>query len=121
MIFVKSKVYWRARNLAISIVKSTKLFDKHPCYFGITSQLIRAINSVSANLIESQSARSKKEFVSIHQVALREANESLHWLEAIKDLGINHRVNIDKFQDENIQIIKMITSIIVTAKKKYKL
>jgi four helix bundle protein len=121
MLKIKSKVYLRSVKFSKEIFRLTKLFDKHPRYFDAIRQLNRAVTSVSANLMEAQSARSKKEFVSIHMIALGEAKEVFHWLDVLEDSKANNNIDLFRLKDENVQIIRMISAIITTTKQKYNL
>lgn len=56
--------------------------------FIISKQLLRSATSIGANIMESQDACSKKDFVYKLQISLREARESLYWLRLIDESGI---------------------------------
>ena len=65
---------------------------------------------------EAEHAETKKDFVHKMAIAQKEINESIYWLELLKEtdyLSVNEfeRLNIDA-----IEIIKLITSIIKSTK-----
>lgn len=67
----------RTKRLAVTIVKMTDHFPKKlPAAWKISEQITDSSMSIYANLKEAQVARSKKEFISIHGIALREATET---------------------------------------------
>jgi len=55
--------------------------------------------------------------VSNYSVALREAKETLHWLNFVEDLEINRETSLDDLKKENLEIIKILSAIIISAKK----
>jgi four helix bundle protein len=55
-------------------------------------QLIRAVTSVGANYFESQHAASKADFINKLHIASKELNETIYWLEVLKDLQLNNPI-----------------------------
>ena len=54
----------------------------------ISSQLVRAATSVGANYRSACRARSRAEFAAKLGVAVEEADESLYWLELVRDADL---------------------------------
>ena len=70
------------------IVKGKRVYDKPvPVYLqsisNLCNQLLRAGTSIGANNAEATSAISKADFKSKSYIALKEARESLYWLELL--------------------------------------
>ena len=70
------------------IVKGRRVYDKPvPVYLqsvsNLCNQLLRAGTSIGANNAEATSAISKADFKSKSYIALKEARESLYWLELL--------------------------------------
>ena len=61
----------------------------------IGRQLLKAGTSVGANYRESKRSRSKAEFRSKIGIVEQEADESLYWLELLKDSGITKGALLD--------------------------
>ncbi|GEM_PF-2009070 len=114
MMRMRSKVYRKAFDFGIKLIKTIKQFKVHPNYFEIINQTICSSMAISANIIEAQSARTIVEFSSGHAIALRESRETLHWINAIEYLGINQNCKLDYFKEENLEIIKILSKIIIT-------
>lgn len=85
--------------------------------FKVGGQLMDSITSVGANFIEAQSARSKKEFISIMNIVLREAKESLYWFDIIQELKLYPNDKIESLTKETEQLIKIFASIVITSSK----
>jgi four helix bundle protein len=83
-------------------------------------QLLRAGTSIGANCQEAISAQSHRDFIHKYEIALKEARETLYWLEIIVDSQI---VTEDKFsliKDECERIIKILVVSITSLKKQHK-
>ena len=70
------------------IVKGKRVYEKSvPVYLqsvsNLCNQLLRAGTSIGANNAEASSAISKADFKSKSYIALKEARESLYWLELL--------------------------------------
>lgn len=53
-------------------------------YFEIASQLLKSGTSIGANVREAQRGGSKKDFKNKFGIALKEADETMYWLEIIQ-------------------------------------
>ena len=84
-------------------------------HFVLAKQVIRSGTSIGANVRESQRAVSKPDFENKLGIALKEAEETEYWLDLI-DFKVM-RVN-QKLKSDLIEIIKILTAIIVSSKRK---
>ncbi len=72
--FEKLKVWQEAVNFANEIYKVTKKFPKNE-QFSLTSQLNRAVVSISLNIAEGEGRRSNNDFSRFIQIAIGSLNE----------------------------------------------
>ena len=82
----------------------------------IGNQLFRSGTSVAANYRAACRGRSKAEFVSKLAIVEEEADESLFWLELIKEMEILKGSVVDALMKESNEIIAIIVSSIKTVK-----
>ena len=82
----------------------------------IIKQLLRSATSVAANIIEGQAASSRKEFSSFYQYALKSANESLYWLELLRDTKKIFNERLKYLLEETQQIAKILGASVVKLK-----
>lgn len=75
-------------------------------------QLVRSSNSVGANYRESQRGRSVAEYKAKLGDCLREADESLYWLECLEADGILTARRLAKIKDECSQLIAIFVSLL---------
>ena len=66
----------KSYNFANRIVKLEKFLRKQHGETIISKQLFRSGTSIGANVAEAAFAQSDADFISKHQIALKEANES---------------------------------------------
>ena len=78
----------RVKKFIIRIINLVNKFPKTIAAQRISNQLIDAVCSTGANLTEAQAARSRKEFVSIIGIVLKEYKEVIFWLDIISSIKL---------------------------------
>ena len=101
-------------NRIIRLYKYLKDVEKE---FILSKQLLRSGTSIGANIAESQSAQSSADFIHKLEVALKEAKETHYWLEKLLVGEYINEVGYKSMSYDNIEIIKLLTSIIITKKR----
>jgi four helix bundle protein len=109
----------RTFEFAVRITKLCSYLDKQPGTPRLlAAQLFRSGTSIGANIEESRSAESDKDFISKQSIALKEAKETRYWLKLLIKSEIISEPQIDNLLDECEQLIKIIAKSIVTTKEK---
>jgi four helix bundle protein len=104
---------------AIQIVKlSLALSEDHRFYRPILQQLLRCGTSIGANVEEAAAAHTKKDFLSKMHIAFKEAREANYWLRIIKEIKLGNPDKINVLLSESVALIKLLTAITKTTKKK---
>lgn len=101
---------------AVRIVKLYQFLCETKKEFVLSKQLLRSGTAVGALIREAEHAESKADFKHKMSIAQKEINESIYWLELLKETGY---LTIEQFQSINadaVEIIKLLTSIIKTTK-----
>ena len=83
----------------------------------IGDQLFRSGTSVAANYRAACRARSKAEFVSRLAIVEEEADETMFWLELIKEMNISEEPTVDDLIKESDEIVAIVVSSIRTTKR----
>ncbi len=104
---------------AVRVVKLYQFLCEQKKEFAMSKQLLRSGTSVGANIRESENAESKKDFVHKMGIAQKEINETIYWLDLLKETKYLNDEQFESVHKDAIQIIKLITSIIKTAKKQH--
>ncbi len=105
--FRNLKIYQRAIEFAIEIYKISKLFPKDELY-GLTSQIRRAVISISLNIAEGSGNNSEREFKRFLEIALRSDYEVMACLEIALKLNYLNNKKSDKLIAEADEIAAMI-------------
>ena len=101
-------------NRIIRLYKYLKDEEKE---FILSKQLLRSGTSIGANIAESQSAQSSADFIHKLEIALKEAKETHYWLEKLLVGEYINEVGYKSMSNDNVEIIKLLTSIIITKKR----
>ena len=73
----------KSMAFAIRIVRLYKYLCEEKKEYIISKQILRSGTSIGANLAEAECAISKKDFLLKIYIALKEASETLYWLELL--------------------------------------
>jgi len=84
----------------------------------LAKQYLRSATSIGANIEEAQAGETRADFAHKLGVARKEARESLYWLRLLAESGIVPQTKLDPLLRETAELLAVITSIIVSAKKK---
>lgn len=110
----------KSYEFALEIVKTyKKLIDKKE--FVLSKQLLRCGTSIGANVHETVASESKKDFVHKLGIAVKEARKCVYWLNLLKDGDFMDENDFCILNDACTQIIKILNSIILTTKARYKI
>ena len=96
------------------IVKGKRVYEKTvPVYLqsvsNLCNQLLRAGTSIGANNAEATSAISKADFKSKSYIALKEARESLYWLELLHRNSYLTDVQFNSLYTDAEELVKVLT------------
>jgi len=81
----KRELQNRTKQFTLRVLKLIDARPHNAAGRAISNQLIRAATAVGANYRSACRARSRAEFAAKLGIALEEADESLYWLELIRD------------------------------------
>ncbi|APG65383.1 four helix bundle protein [Tenacibaculum todarodis] len=99
----------RTKQLALDVILLYDNIKKTDSTRVIGRQLIRSVTSVAANYRAACIARSQREFFSKMSIVVEEADETLFWLEMLKDAGFVSNEKIEPLMDEALQILKIVS------------
>lgn len=83
----------------------------------ISRQLLKSGTSIGANVREANFAESRIDFVHKLKIAQKECNETIYWLDIIKD-SERMSYDIDKLYVDSLVIMKIICNTIKSMKLK---
>ena len=109
----------KAYAFAIDVVKLYKKLIADNKEFVLSKQLLRSGTSIGANINEAVSGQSKRDFVHKLSIALKEARETSYWLNLLRDSDFINQASFEDTDKKCTEIIKILSSIILTTKEKY--
>lgn len=85
--------------------------------FVLSKQLLRSGTSIGANVREAEHAQSKADFIHKMSIALKKANETEYWLDLLFETKYLSVEEFQSIKNKNVEILKLLISIINTSKK----
>ncbi|HSZ84906.1 MAG TPA: four helix bundle protein [Puia sp.] len=102
---------------AVEIVKLYKHSTEAKKEFILSKQLLRSGTSIGALIREAQNAESKLDFIHKLAIAQKECDETVYWLELVKETNYITLKEYESIHPEAIALLKMIRSSILTMRK----
>jgi len=112
----KLKVWEKAHPLVLAVYFATKRFPVEEMY-GVTSQLRRAVISISANIVEGCGRRTSADFARFLSISIASTNEVEYFLLLSKDLNYLNEGEDTALQNQLVEIRKMLMSLITKVRK----
>lgn len=98
-------------NFAIRIVNLCRFLNEEKHEYKIADQLFRSGTSIGANLAEAQCAVSKNDFIAKIYISLKECNESLFWLELLRNTNYINEQQYTSIHSDCVELKRLLTSI----------
>jgi len=73
------------KKFHVRVINLCKVLPKNAAGFEMAKQIIRSAGSVGANYRSTKRAKSNADYLNKIEIVLEEADESLYWLEVIKE------------------------------------
>ena len=103
-------------KFSIRIVNCYKFIIQEKKEFVLSKQLLRCGTSVGAMVREAEHSESKIDFIHKMAIAQKEINEAIYWLELLNATDFLTPELFKSLNTDAVEIIKLITSSIKTAK-----
>ncbi len=106
----------RTKQFAYRVIRLFRSLPRSPEAQVIGKQLLRSATAVAANYRATNRSRSQADFVSKISVVLKEADESLFWLECLRD---NEIIRADLLSDictEGEELVRIFSASRETAR-----
>ena len=111
-------LHTKSYNFAVRIVKMFLHFTENDWKLqAIYKQVLRSGTSISANVHESEFAQSASDFASKLHIALKEANETMNWLNLLHDTDFLDDNGFESLANDCNEVIALLISSIKTIKK----
>ncbi len=111
---VKEKSY----AFAIRSVRLGNSLMENKKEYILSKQIIRSGTSIWANIREAQNAQSNADFIHKLSISQKEADETLYWLELLKDTDYISEAEYQSLESDILEVIKLLCVILKTSKSK---
>lgn len=82
---LKGPLWEKSFAFAVRVVKLAQYLSREKKEFVLSKQILRSGTSIGAMVREAEHAESKADFTHKMNIALKEANETLYWLELLHE------------------------------------
>ena len=112
-------LHTKSYDFAVRIVKMFLHFTDNDWKLqAIYKQILRSGTSISANVHELEFAQSPSDFASKLHIALKEANETMNWLNLLHDTGYLDENGFESMANDCNEVMALLVSSLKTIKKK---
>ena len=101
----------RTKLFCLRIIRLFQALPKSDEARIIGKQIVRSATSVAANYRAACRARSEKEFFSKISIVVEEADETLFWLEILRDAKIVEEFRLSELINESTEILKIVNTV----------
>lgn len=108
----------RSKAFALRIIKLYRFLIDEKKEFVLSKQIMRSGTSIGANIREAIRAQSTADFIAKLYISLKEAEETMFWLELLEDSEYVESSQIANLYEENNELVIIITKSISSAKNK---
>ena len=101
----------------VRIVKMVKYIKCTPKEYGMLNQVFRSGTAIGALVSEAAYAQSPADFINKLSVALKECNETLDWLNILKDTEYLQEKEYESMNTDCREVLALLISSIKTTKQ----
>jgi len=105
-------------DFAVRIIKLYNFLKKNHSEYELSLQLVKCGTAIGALIREAEHAESRKDFIHKLTIGLKEANESIYWLELLYATGYINKKMFDSMSKDATELLKMLISSVKTSKSR---
>jgi len=110
----------RTKKFSLRVIKLIKHLPDNKFSYVIGKQLLRSATSIGANYRAACRSRSKAEFISKIRIVEEEADESVYWIELVKESELFNENRLIELLNEAMELTAIFTAIGKTSKRNLK-
>lgn len=114
----KNVVADKSYDFALSVIWLFKLMVSERKEFILSKQLLRSGTSIGALVREAEHAQSMADFLHKMNISLKEANETIYWLQLLKDSEYIRPNEFELLFPKAEELKRLLVSIVKTSKTK---
>ena len=106
----------KSMNFGIRIVRLARYLNNQRDFI-LANQVLRSGTAIGALVREAQYAESRKDFIHKLSIAIKEANETIYWLELLEGADLLPQKAFESIHHDNVELLRILTSIIKSSKR----
>jgi four helix bundle protein len=107
----------RMKSFALRVIRLCQRLPNNHVGWVLGKQLVKSGTAIGANYAEALRSSSQAHFVSIIEIAQREAAETKYWLELVAESRLVQPTLLVNLDDECEQLLRILTSTARSAKQ----
>ena len=108
----------KSMEFAVWIVTLSRYLREEEREYELASQLLRSGTSIGANVHEAVYGQSRKDFLSKMSIALKEASETIYWLELLRRAGVLSDNECASIVGQAEELRRLLTPIVKSTKER---
>jgi len=112
----KGPLWHKSFAFALRVVKLARYLQDEKREFVLSKQVLRSGTSIGALVREAEHAESKADFAHKMNIALKEANETLYWLDLLHQSETIADPSFESIRADSEELVKLLASIVKTTK-----
>ena len=116
---MNSNVETKSFLFSVRVIKLARYLQDEKREYILSKQLIRSGTSIGANVVESQQAQSRADFISKLSIALKEASETDYWLRLLNATDYLSESEFSSIIADCKELEKILTAIIKTTRSNH--
>jgi four helix bundle protein len=113
----KNVVQQKSFACALRVVKLARDLQGEKREFVLSRQVLRSGTAIGALVREAEHAESKADFTHKMNIALKEANETLYWLELLHPAEYIADQSFASIRMDNEELVKLLVAIVKTSRE----
>lgn len=107
----------KSKQFAVRTIRACQYLQREKNEYVLSKQLLRSGTSIGANCREASRGQSKADFISKLNIALKEADETLYWLELLSETDYLTEGQFKSLYADGEELVKLLVRIIKTTKQ----
>jgi len=112
----KNPVVEKSFRFALRIVRLARKLQDEKKEYVLSKQLLRSGTAIGALVREAEQAESKADFCHKMNISLKEANETLYWLELLHESEYLDSSDFDSIHADSEELLKILIAIVKSSK-----
>ncbi|MBS5876061.1 MAG: four helix bundle protein [Prevotella sp.] len=113
-----SPLHNKSYDFAIRIVNMVKYIKCSDKEYALTNQVLRSGTAIGALVREAEYAQSASDFINKLSIALKECNETLYWLNLLRDTSYIGEKEAQSVISDCRELLAMLITSVKTAKQR---